>query len=205
MVPSGTFAAALGLTVVVATGSAQAGFEEVSQTNLVTDGLPGDPVTAPQTDPNLINPWGISSNGMGGPLWISDNGTGLSSIYAVTGSGSSTSVMINAIPPVTIFTPPGQTTPAAPDGQVFVGGRGFNVTNPGNGQTNTAAFLFATEDGTISGLSFGVGDSMHSFKGVDNSKGGAGAVYKGLAVTPAGSGTTLLYAANFRAGTNRSV
>jgi uncharacterized protein (TIGR03118 family) len=193
MVPSGTIAAAaaLGLTIVVAAGSAQAGFEELSQTNLVSDGF----VPAAQTDPNLINPWGVSF-GPGGPFWISDNNSGFSSIYAVSGN----TVTVNAIPPVVIATPPAQTPgTAAPDGQVFVGGLGFNVTNPGNGQTSGAAFLFATEDGTISGLSFGVGNSTHSFLEVDNSQGGKGAVYKGLAVATSG-GQTLLYAANFRSG-----
>jgi uncharacterized protein (TIGR03118 family) len=198
MVPSGTVAtaAALGLTVVVAAGSAQAGLEELSQTNLVSDGF----VPAQFTDPNLINPWGVSF-GSGGPFWISDNNSGFASIYAV--SGTTGMVTINAIPAVTIATPPGQTPgTAAPDGQVFVGGLGFNVTNPNNGQTGAATFLFATEDGTISGWSHAanVNDTTHSFLAVDNSTGGKGAVYKGLAVATSGA-TTLLYAANFRAGT----
>jgi uncharacterized protein (TIGR03118 family) len=198
MVPSGTVAAAaaLGLTVALVAGSAQAGFEELSQTNLVSDGF----VPAVQTDSNLINPWGVSFGPNPGPFWISENGSGLSSIYAVNGN-TGNSVTINAIPSVTIATPPSQTPgTAAPDGQVFVGGLGFNVTNPGNGQTGAAAFLFATEDGTISGLSFGVGDSTHSFLAVDNSKTGPGAVYKGLAVANTSSGVRL-YASNFRAGT----
>lgn len=193
MVPSGTIAAAaaLGLTLVVAAGSAQAGFEELSQTNLVSDGF----VPALQTDPKLINPWGVSFNPGKSPFWISDNNSGFSSIYAVNGS----SVKINAISPVVIATPPLQTPgTAAPDGQVFVGGLGFNVT--GNGQTGAAAFLFATEDGTISGVSFGIGNSTHSFLEVDKSMGGTGAVYKGLAVGTSG-GKNLLYASNFRAGT----
>lgn len=192
MVPSSTIAtaAALGLTVVLAAGSAQAGFEELTQTNLVSDGF----VPALQTDPNLINPWGVSF-GPGGPFWISDNNSGFASIYAV--NGMTGAVTINAIPAVTIAVPPGQTTAAAPDGQVFVGGDGFNVT--GNGKTGAAVFLFATEDGTISGWSPGV-NTTRSFLVVDNSKSGMGAVYKGLAVATSGS-NTLLYAANFRAGT----
>jgi uncharacterized protein (TIGR03118 family) len=181
---------------VVAAGSAQAGFEEVfSQTNLVSDGF----VPAAQTDPNLINPWGVSF-GPGGPFWISQNGAGVASLYTVTGTGSSPGGSVtknDPLPPVAIATPPGQTPrTAAPDGQVFVGGRGFNVT--GNGKTAPAVFLFATEDGTISGWSPAV-DTTQSFRVVDNSLGGK-AVYKGLAVTPSGSGTTQLYAANFRSG-----
>ena len=46
------------------------------QHNLVSD-LPG---VADHTDTNLVNPWGISFSG-GSPFWISDNGTGLSTLY----------------------------------------------------------------------------------------------------------------------------
>src|SRR5437016_5423251 len=52
-----------------------------------------------------------------------------------------------------------------------------------------ALFLFATEDGTISGWSPGV-DMTHAVLKVDNS---AGAVYKGLALLG-----NQLFAANFR-------
>ena len=81
-----------------------------TQTNLVSDGS----VPAQQTDPNLINPWGMSSSPTS-PIWISDNGTGLASIYGV----SDGTVTVNRIPPVTIApaTPGGD--PAAPTGQVF--------------------------------------------------------------------------------------
>ncbi len=192
------WAALLGGTAlaVVAAAAAPAARAELvfQQTNLVTDPNPPG-VTVPLQDPNLINPWGVSYSPTG-PFWISDNNSGLSSIYAVSG----TSVTINAIPPVTIATPPPPFTGlAAPTGQVFVGnvpGAGFTVT--GDGKSGQASFLFATEDGTISGLSFGV-SSTRSFLEVDNSKNGTGAVYKGLALGQNGS-NTLLYASNFRAG-----
>jgi uncharacterized protein (TIGR03118 family) len=77
---------------------------------------------------------------------------------------------------------------------------GFNVTQ--GGKTGASAFIFATEDGTISGWSPGVNKS-NSVLAVDNSigpMGTPGAVYKGLAIDNSG-GQTLLYAANFRAGT----
>jgi hypothetical protein len=44
-----------------------------TQTNLVSN----IPDKATHTDPNLHNPWGIST-APGLPLWVSDNGTGLS-------------------------------------------------------------------------------------------------------------------------------
>jgi hypothetical protein len=71
-------------------------------------------VGAAQTDANLINPWGVSESATGS-FWISDNGTGLASIYGVAGG----IVTTNVIPPVTIAPPAGQSGPAAPDGQVF--------------------------------------------------------------------------------------
>src|ERR1700722_9909183 len=48
----------------------------VLQTNLVSD-LPG---VAQFTDPNLVNPWGISESA-GSPFWISDNNAGVSTLY----------------------------------------------------------------------------------------------------------------------------
>lgn len=57
------------------------------QTNLISNGS----VPAEQTDPNVINPWGVSY-GPGGPQWISDNNTGLTSIDAVCGGVATTNV-----------------------------------------------------------------------------------------------------------------
>src|SRR6516164_3772052 len=63
----------------------------VLQTNLVSD-LPG---VAAVTDPNLVNPWGISESG-GSPFWISDNNAGVSTLYSVPGANS-TPVSINGL------------------------------------------------------------------------------------------------------------
>src|SRR5438309_2381842 len=46
------------------------------QTNLVSD-VPG---LAAHTDPNLRNPWGTST-GPGLPIWVSDNATGVTTLY----------------------------------------------------------------------------------------------------------------------------
>ena len=46
------------------------------QTNLVSD-IPGK---ARITDPNLVNPWGISFSPTG-PFWISDNHSGVVTVY----------------------------------------------------------------------------------------------------------------------------
>lgn len=162
----------------------------ITQTNLVSDGF----VPAPTIDPNLINPWGVSSSAAG-PFWVSDNGAGVTTIY--NGAGIPVTVT-GGHSDITIATPPGQVEPASPTGQVFnVAGSGFNITS--GGVTGSSVFIFATEDGTISGWNPNV-NSGSSVLAVDNSNGGTGAVYKGLAIGQTDDGT-FLFAANFRNGT----
>src|SRR6266403_1608125 len=36
---------------------------------------------AQHTDPNLVNPWGMAVPSPNGPMWVSDNGTGVSTLY----------------------------------------------------------------------------------------------------------------------------
>jgi uncharacterized protein (TIGR03118 family) len=161
-----------------------------TETNLISDGS----VPAENTDANLINPWGVSF-GPGGPFWISDNNSGFVTVAKPTGVPEA--IAGNPTPEITIAPPAGQTFAAAPTGTVFNGaGSGFDVTQ--NGKTGSAVFLFATEDGTISGWSPSVNPAA-TVLAVDNSQGGNGAVYKGLAIGTTG-GNTFLYAANFRSG-----
>ncbi|HEY4040743.1 MAG TPA: TIGR03118 family protein [Rhodopila sp.] len=189
-----TCVAIVGLVASLCAGKAYAA-AEFSQIDLISDGS----VPAVQSpDPNLINPWGVSYSPTG-PFWVSDNGSGVVTLY--NGAGSKQSLFGGTVPQVTVATPPGQTPgTASPDGQVFNGSGGFNVSQTVGGVTKTgsSAFIFATEDGTISGWSPGV-DQSHSVLAVDNSHGGTGAVYKGLAIATSG-GQTMLYAANFRSG-----
>ncbi len=142
------------------------------QHDLVSD-IPG---RAPVTDTNLVNPWGIAS----GPatfFWISDNHTGVSTLYNSTGGVQS---LVVTIPP-----PAGGQPPAAPTGVIFNGTTNFDV-----GGT-PARFIFATEDGTISAWTSGTNAVLK----VDNSA--SGAVYKGLTSGSIGV-TNFLYAADFR-------
>jgi uncharacterized protein (TIGR03118 family) len=152
------------------------------QTNLVSN-LPGK---APITDPNLVNPWGISYSPMG-PFWISDNGTGLSTLY--DGQGNIQPLVVT-IPP-----PPGGTT-SAPTGTVYNSNSNAFVVKE-NKKSGSSLFLFDTEDGTISGWNPNV-DQTNAILAVDNSS--SGAVYKGLAIATNQSGI-FLYATNFHAGT----
>ncbi|MBV8092216.1 MAG: TIGR03118 family protein [Acetobacteraceae bacterium] len=172
--------AALGLMLALAAGPASAAtlFQE---TDLVSDGS----VPAAHIDPDLNNPWGISHSPTS-PFWISDNGRGLSTLY--NGAGLKQNLVVT-IPP-----PAGGSPPAAPTGNVFNNTGAFAVSN---GTTSApAAFLFATEDGTISGWSPTV-NATNAVLAVDNSV--SGAVYKGLAISGSGS-SARLYAANFNSG-----
>ena len=161
------------------------------QTNLVSDSISIPAVTI---DPNLINPWGLTHSATS-PFWVSDNGTGVTTVYM----GDGTKVNVGGLDAITIATPQGQTSPASPTGDVFnIAGSGFNITS--GGVTGSSVFIFATEDGTISGWNPNVDNGSSSVLAVDNSQGGAGAVYKGLAIGQTEDGT-FLYAANFRNGT----
>src|ERR1700733_16254892 len=68
------------LVAVVAFSSA-AFAQRYSQTNLVAD----TPGVAAFTDPLLINPWGMSFSSTS-PFWVSDAGSGVSTLYTGTGS-----------------------------------------------------------------------------------------------------------------------
>ena len=153
-----------------------------SQHNLVSDvaGL------ADQTDPNLINPWGISLAPVG-PFWISNNRTGTSTLY--NGSGQpfpSDHPLVVSIPSANTGNPA-----ASPTGQVFNGTPAFEIT-----EGNPALFIFATESGAIAAWSPNVDGGNAKVK-ADQST--SGAVYKGLALG-ADASVPLLYAANFSAG-----
>ena len=138
-------------------------------------------------DPNLANAWGISFPPTG-PFWISDNHTGLATVY----NGEGQPFPIDKPLVVTVPPPTNGTGPSAPTGQVFHAGPGFEVQ-----LGRPALFIFATEDGTISGWNPGA-DPAHAILKVDKS--GANAVYKGLALATAKSGPRI-YVTNFFAGT----
>ena len=143
------------------------------QTNLVSN-LAG---VAQVQDTNLVNAWGISF-GASSPFWISDNGSGLSTLYAVTNdSAGNPHVAIQGLK-VAI---PGE---GVPTGQIF----------NGTGAFNNDSFIFAGEDGTISGWRGALGSAAELL--VNNTN----AVYKGITLDT-NMGAPLLILANFREGT----
>ena len=146
------------------------------QHNLVSDGF----VAADHNDPNLVNAWGVAFNPFG-PVWVADNGTGLSTLY--DGNGSIIGLVVQ-IPT------PSAASGGTPTGIVF-NANGAPTSFVVNG--SPAKFLFATEDGVIAGWSGGT----QAFVAVDSS--GAGAVYKGIALSGSGTGQQL-YATDFHNG-----
>ena len=159
------------------------------QTNLVSD-VPG---LAAATDPNLVNPWGLSSSATS-PIWVSDNGASVSTLYRGDGTFVALVVTIPA---------PGSPTGGTPTGTVFNStASDFKVTN--GTVTAKANFLFATEDGTILGWNSTVGGTSATIAAdrstATDSAGDVGAVYKGITLGSVGS-SNYLYAANFRFGT----
>jgi uncharacterized protein (TIGR03118 family) len=145
------------------------------QSNLVSD-LPG---MAAHTDSHLVNPWGIASSA-NSPFWVADNHTGVSTLYDSSGAPQS---LVVTVPPA-----PGGTE-GSPTGTVFNGSTDFEV-SPGS----PARFIFATEDGTISGWAPSSGTA--AVIKVNNSP--SEAVYKGLAIGNNGT-NNFLYATNFHA------
>ncbi len=154
-----------------------------TQTNLVSN---VSSIPAVTTDPNLVNAWGIAINQNNGAIWVSDNGSGLSTVYTDHGANLGLNV---AIPQ-----PAGSSDGSAPTGIVFNSTHGFVVHN----QTTSAAsaYVFATESGTISGWAPSV-DLNNAIRVVDNHA--SGAIYKGLAMAKRGS-ASFLYAADFHNG-----
>jgi len=144
------------------------------QVNLVSD-LPN---TAVLQDTNLVNAWGISF-GPTTPFWVSDNGTGLSTLYAVTNDSSGTAHVVKQGLQVTI---PGEGNPT---------GQAFNTVGGFNGDL----FLFVSEDGTISGWRGALGTTAEVLV-----PGNTNNIYKGMTLTTTSNGPVLL-ASNFRQGT----
>src|SRR6266700_8313394 len=138
-------------------------------------------------DPDLINPWGIAFN-PNGPVWVADNGKGVSTLY--DGSGTKQGLVVT-IPAVNGA---GQ---GVPTGITFNSSNDFQLPAPvGTPPVITpvgARFLFATEDGGIFGWAPGLTVAVQK---VPAPGAATTAVYKGLAI--AGNGTAhQLYAADF--------
>jgi uncharacterized protein (TIGR03118 family) len=154
------FVSLLGSALIVIAIAGYAHAAGYTQTNLVTNG--GDPaVTAPDTDPNLVNPWGISflpaiPGIFGGtPFWVSDNNAGVTTLY--DGMGANFGLVVEILSPADNPSVEPQMNTGSPTGQVanltvFTATPAFvipNTTSSTPPNFGPADFIFATEDGQI--------------------------------------------------------
>jgi len=163
------------------------------------------------TDPNLKNPWGLTRSAGGSPFWIGNNNSGTSSLYGGTGNAINIFTEAGGVAGNFVIVPPPGFAPgtqSTPTGVVFNGSKTDFLLDKGTPSGLSAAFIFATEDGTISGWNSGANlamgakpPSINAVLEVDNSeKGGSnGAVYKG-ATSGEINGHRFLYLTNFRKG-----
>jgi uncharacterized protein (TIGR03118 family) len=150
------------------------------QTALVSD-IPG---LAPNTDRNLINPWGFAENSSG-QFRVASNGAGRAVLFDAQGEKAGADIIIPS--------PSGATS--APNGVVSNPTSGFVISF--KGRSAPATLLFSTEDGTIAGWS-PVLSQTQAVIAADQS--GNAAVYKLLALGTNAHGT-FIFASNFHNNT----
>ena len=130
-------------------------FAQYTQTNLVST----------RSDANLVNGWGLAYLPMS-PFWVSDNGTGRSSIYNSAGARL-----------LVVTVPPAKSGMGSPTGMVANPTTGFVVSQ--NGKSGPALFVFDSLDGTISGWNPNVNPGS-AVIAVNNNV--SGDMYTGLAI-----------------------
>jgi uncharacterized protein (TIGR03118 family) len=160
----------LGVAIVAVSPLRAAERTSFSMVPLVSD----QPGLAPNTDPNLVNAWGLTSSPTS-PWWVSDNGTDKSTLYRGSDGmrfplGNPLVVNVNNAPTGTVFNPTA----------------GFVLPTGGK-----ASFLFDTEEGKVLGWNGPQGTNAVVVANLDD-----GAIYKGLAIADTAAGPRL-YAADF--------
>jgi uncharacterized protein (TIGR03118 family) len=175
--------------LLISVGSAQAAPIYV-QTNLITNDQ--SVVPAQQTDPNLINPWGFSFSTTS-PLWVSDQGTAVATVYTLKGTTSSGPLLTAPIPNLGNVPP---SVSNGPTGQVSTGAPGI-TTAVTDFQVNgtKAAFIFANQDGSIWAWRGGLANNTAIFQ-----TSVPGASFTGLAIGNNALGAAFIYAADQNSG-----
>jgi uncharacterized protein (TIGR03118 family) len=167
------FSLAMGLLLLASTALAGEGAGKAPKfkvTNLVSN----QSGKAKVTDPNLVNPWGLSQGPGTDPIWVADNGTGLSTVYD-QGTGINTNIVVTI--------PDG-----SPTGTVYVpAGTGFEISQ--NGKNGDAEFLFDSDSGVISGWNGSVNPNEAVVAYTSSTSN-----YTGLALDPS---SELLFATDF--------
>jgi uncharacterized protein (TIGR03118 family) len=152
----------LGLVIIFTTSSALAQYTlTVLDSNVTGHG---------QVDPLLVNGWGLAY-APGGAFWLSDEGSGWSTLYDGSGNPQSLKVIV----------PGANGGQGSPTGIVYNSSRNFKI------DTWASEFMFCTLDGTIQGWS--TFSPSASLIAVTNPT----AVYTGLAINAA---NTMIYAAD---------
>jgi uncharacterized protein (TIGR03118 family) len=140
--------------------------------------LSDQPGVAPNTDPNLINAWGLAMDSQS--FWIANNATGIVSVVSADGTPSK-------------FPPPATALDIGPG----ITGIVANTTNAFLiGETNNAApaqMLVASETGQI----FAINPNVASTPALVVDQSAAGASYKGLTIYTTSAGEVRLAAADF--------
>lgn len=195
-------ALALGLAVCLAPAS----FAQYVRTDLVSN-QNGIGTNTPDT--HLVNAWGLTAL-QPSPFWVSDNGTGFSTLY----DGAGNNQLLNVMIPASASSPAG--TAGSPTGTVgnntvFANPTNFVFTSDVTGQSGPALFIFATLDGTISAWGFNAPfnadpsnpNATLSQATIVADRSGAHASYTGLAIATDAHGNTFLFAAD--GGPNRAI
>jgi uncharacterized protein (TIGR03118 family) len=163
--------------------------QHYTQTNLQAN----EPGVAEATDPQLVNSWGMARTS-GSVWWVSDNVTGVATLY--NGPGTKQSLVVT-IPPANPKNP--KTPTGSPTGIIANGSTTDFVLAPGK----PADFIFATLDGTIAAWNPNValanGATPPSTHAVTVVKTTDGSVFTGL-TSALIEGNRYLYVANSSKG-----
>jgi uncharacterized protein (TIGR03118 family) len=179
-------------------------FAQYKRTDLITN--TGASGTA--ADPDLVNAWGLVSTTTS-PFWVSDNGTGLSTLYSIDNTNGTVATRLGLVVSIPSLaggpgTPTGIVAPETPKGTTAFTISGINPIT-GKQASGNSLFIFATQDGTIRGWNPAVGGisatgASTATLAADRSL--VGATYTGLAIATH-NGQRLLYAADD--GSNRRI
>jgi uncharacterized protein (TIGR03118 family) len=133
---------------------------------------------APLTDPDLINPWGLSIS-PGNQVWVSDQGADASTLYQLNPNGDTVTKS------TTTRTTMADST-LGPSGTVAYTGKGFVLHN---GKASAPAqFMFASLDGHIEAWSANVDPRIGATQDVATV---ADAAFTGLSIAPTADGGRL--------------
>jgi uncharacterized protein (TIGR03118 family) len=176
-------AASLLLTAGIVVCLAKPASAQYTVTNLVSN---QNAIGSNPADPDLVNAWGITSLAAS-PFWVSDNGTGKSTLYNSLGQKQG---LVVTIPSASGM---GQGTPTGVIGNTTASSFVVSFTQGGVTKSDKSVFLFATLDGTISGWTPAV---LPITAVIGANRSAFGASYTAVTLFTNSLGASFLYAAN---------